>query len=81
MNYFLVVYDRSSGASTVRRTFSSQDRPHAMQLRFELEDEFRNDPNIEIVVLGADSQDSLMRTHSRYFKSAQEMILEVNSHK
>lgn len=81
MNYFVVVYDRLSGESSVLRTFSAEERAQAMQNRFELEDEFKDRPNVEIVVLGADSQDSLMRTHSRYFKTAREMILEVNSHR
>ncbi|KAA1380562.1 hypothetical protein [Aeromicrobium fastidiosum] len=79
MNYFLIVYNRSTGESDIRRTFTSTRRSEAMSARFELEDLHRGDANIEIVVLGADSEQGLMKTHSRYFRSAKDMIREAVS--
>lgn len=77
MNYFVTVYDRSNGQSSIRQTFDAAARTDAMRMRFELEDEYRTNPDIEIVVLGADSKEALMHTHSRYFKSARDLLLQV----
>lgn len=66
MNHYLVVFDRSKG--DVIRLHRYADRGAALSARFAAEIEFRDDPDIEVVVLGAHSQDALKRTHSRYFK-------------
>jgi hypothetical protein len=39
-----------------------------------MEDRHRNRPEVEVVVLGAESADSLHRTHARYFTSAHELL-------
>lgn len=72
MSYFLVVYDRSTGAVEVEE-FSDQQRDLALHRRFEYEREQRNHPEIEVVVLGAESTEALKRTHARYFKTVQEL--------
>jgi drug/metabolite transporter (DMT)-like permease len=41
--------------------------------RFAAEREFSGQPDIEVVVLGGDSWESLGRTHSRYFKGVSEL--------
>ena len=66
-----MIYNRREGQIVRHRQFRSADR--ALEARFEAEREFREEPDIEIVVLGADSWDSLARTHSRYFKPVQEL--------
>jgi hypothetical protein len=73
MRNFLVVYNRRTGANSVREFPPGQGR-EAIRARFEEEREHRSNPDIEVVVLGSRSRDELMRTHSRYFRSAKEML-------
>ena len=58
----------------LRRTHRRFDAPGiALSARFEAEREFRDQPDVEVVVLGADSWDALKHTHARYFSSVQEL--------
>ena len=70
---FLVVYNQTTGDVTVDR-FDDDAREAALQRRFELEREHRLEPHIEVVLLGARSEDVLRRTHARYFKTVQELV-------
>jgi hypothetical protein len=72
MSYYLVVYDRSTGAVEVEE-FTDQERDLALHQRFAHEREQRNRPEIEIVVLSAESREALERTHARYFKTVPEL--------
>jgi hypothetical protein len=72
MSYYLVVYDRSTGAVEVEE-FGDQERDLALHRRFAHEREQRNRPEMEVVVLGAESREALERTHARYFKTVQEL--------
>jgi hypothetical protein len=67
MNHYLVVFDRSTGKVLRHEQFS--DRNEALQARFAVEREHHSDPDIEVVVLGAQSWEALKRTHGRYFKN------------
>ena len=71
MKHYLVIYDRRKGQ--IIRHRSQPNAEQAIVARFDAEREFRGKPDIEIVVLGAESWDSLRRTHSRYFKDVQEL--------
>ena len=71
MKYFLIVYDRSLGKRLELRQFGTK-RAVALVERFSLEESYRDNPDIEIVVLGADSLEALKKTHGRYFKSLRE---------
>ena len=71
MKYFLIVFDRRAG-SIVRFTEYAQ-ADDALTARFEAEDNFAADDGIEVVVLGAQSEDALHRTHGRYFQGPFEM--------
>jgi hypothetical protein len=71
MWHYLVIYNRRAGVIIRRRQFQTADT--ALAARFEAEREFREEPDIEIVVLGAASWDALEQTHSRYFKGVQEL--------
>lgn len=73
MKYFLLVYDKSAGRLCEERAFESAERARAVSERHELMLTYRLDPNIEIALLGADSHDDLLKTHSRYFKSLEEL--------
>jgi hypothetical protein len=67
MNHYLVVFDRSTGRVLRRTQFS--DSNAALEARFEQEREYRDNPDIEVVVLSARSVDALKHTHGRYFKN------------
>lgn len=69
---FLLVYNRRTGERPVFREFAlSSD---AIRARFEMEREYRSEPDIEVVVLTASSESEIRVTHRRYFESAQDMI-------
>ena len=75
MNHYLIVYKRSEG-KLLRCT---EDRSQlsgelALKDRFAVERNHRDDPDLEVVVLGADSLETLKRTHGRYFFTARELI-------
>jgi hypothetical protein len=78
MQHYLMIYDRRAGKIVRHRRFRTPAR--ALTARFEAEREFREDPDIEVVVLGAESWDSLPRTHSRYFKGVQELAATALEH-
>jgi len=69
MNYYLLVYDRRDGSQLRFDEYPHQRRSEAIEERFREERNHRDDPEIEVVVLGSKSRESLMKTHSRYFKS------------
>jgi hypothetical protein len=71
MKQYLVIYNRRSGEIVRHRQFIAVDS--ALAARFTAEREFRDDPDIEVVVLGADSWVALRRTHSRYFSGVQDL--------
>jgi hypothetical protein len=73
MRNFLVVYNRRTGARTLRE-FPEGCGREAIRERFAQERAHRGDPDIEVVVLGSSSCDELMKTHSRYFRSAEEIL-------
>jgi hypothetical protein len=71
VHQYLVIYNRRAGEIIRHRRFQASEA--ALAARFEAEREFREMPDVEIVVLGADSWDALQHTHSRYFKGVQEL--------
>jgi hypothetical protein len=73
MRNFLVVYNRRTGSSTVREFPEGHGR-EAISERFMQERLHRGDPDIEVVVLGSASKAELLKTHSRYFQSATEIL-------
>lgn len=71
MRHYLVVYNRRRGRIIRHNAYRTAEL--ALTARFDAEREFRDEPDVEIVVLGAESWDALRRTHSRYFKGVQEL--------
>ncbi len=69
--HFLLVYDhqRQQLASTPRQF---ADGTEAAAAYAEYEAAHRNDANLEIVLVGADSLATIMRTHGHYFQAAEE---------
>jgi hypothetical protein len=68
---YLVIYNRRAGEIVRHGRFEIAS--DALGARFEAEHEFCDEPDVEVVVLGAESWDALYRTHSRYFKGVQEL--------
>lgn len=69
MTQFLIVYDQSAGKVIELTEFPDAERSRALDERFELERRYQDQPNIEVVALGADSREDLEATHGRYFKT------------
>lgn len=74
MSYFLLAYDRNAGQLRELTEFGEADREIALAERFARERDTEGRQDLEVVLLGAPSEEALRRTHSRYFKSAQEQL-------
>ena len=70
MKLFLLIFDRVRGELLDQREFS--DGSEALKARFAAERQGWPG-HVEIVVLSADSVETIRRTHSRYFMSLGEM--------
>jgi len=71
MIHFLLVFDRREGRVLSQQEFDT--RSAAMAGRFEAERLHKGNPDIEVVVLGAQSVAELKRTHARYFQDSRRM--------
>ena len=70
MKYYLLVYDRPKGHLDEFIPFD--DHETALEERFKRERE-RTNTDLEIVVLAAEDEAVLKRTHARYFKTLSEL--------
>jgi hypothetical protein len=75
MQHYLLIYDRRAGKIIRHRHFRTS--APALAARFDAEREFHDNPDIEVVVLGAESWEALSRTHSRYFKDVPALARDV----
>ena len=78
MIQYLIRYRRSTGALLEIQDLGS-DRTAAMERRFEEELAYKDDSDIEVVVLTASSREELLRTHARYFKSVPELAAALSA--
>ena len=69
---FLIDYDRRLGRIRSFRTFDDQDRLRAEEIRLDLE--ILNRLDSEVVILEADSETTVRKTHARYFETAAELL-------
>ena len=74
MKLFLLVYDRKAGALISRREFSAEQRADALEERFAQERSLADRADVEVVLLGAESWEALEKTHSRYFKTIEDLL-------
>lgn len=74
MKYFLLVYDRRNGRLVDQREYASVERARAVSERHTTLREYADFPEIEVVLLAADSVESLKRTHRRYFTDRPEEL-------
>jgi hypothetical protein len=72
MKHFVVVYDRHAGLLLRADPFDSHGA--AFVRLTAMERKYRGDANVEIVLLNADSDDALLKTHGRYFISPIELL-------
>lgn len=73
MPQFLIVYNQLTGKVELKE-YADDAREEALERRSALEREHRLEPHIEVVLLGARSEDVLKRTHARYFKTVRELV-------
>ena len=66
---FLIQYDRKQGVIKSMLTFPESQRRNADDARLELElEHHRNCVEYEVVILEAETESALRRTHRRYFE-------------
>jgi hypothetical protein len=73
MKYFVLVYDQLSGNLELLEPFPEAAPEAALERRFELERQNRERPELEVVLLSADSEEALRQTHSRYFETVEQL--------
>lgn len=72
--YFLVEYDRSAGALVSLATYESGDYQSAARDRLALEVKLLCESrSFEVVLLEADDEEALRKTHNRYFRNISEL--------
>lgn len=67
MQHFLLIYDHAQQSLRDQRQFSDDERDVATQAYQDAETQHRDDPDVEIVLIGADSLATILRTHGHYF--------------
>ncbi|MES2169431.1 MAG: hypothetical protein V4479_01730 [Actinomycetota bacterium] len=72
MSQFVVIYDRVLGVSTIQQFDGEDAAERALEARFSAES--GAGPNVEIASLTAANLNDLKVTHSRYFRSAEEVF-------
>jgi hypothetical protein len=72
INHFLVVYDIPNGLAHVDSF--ERDYDAALAAYSAAEEKYRSDGNVEVVLLGSDSIETLARTHSSYFELAEHHV-------
>lgn len=65
--HFLLVFDVKKQELISHEAFSEGDVAAATTRYAELEREYRGDLDVEIVLVGADSLDTIKQTHGNYF--------------
>jgi hypothetical protein len=73
--HFLVVYDIPAAKADV--VHFGTDYAEALAAYNEAEKLHRDDSNVEVVLLGSDSAETLQRTHSSYFELSEKHIDQV----
>jgi hypothetical protein len=72
---FLIEYDRNRGRVVTFETFRNSERQEAEDARLEMELKLnRLGIEREVVLMDADSEEALRRTHRRYFEDLAELV-------
>jgi hypothetical protein len=75
IKHFLVIYDIPAQAADVRPF--GEDYEAAVAAYAEAERQHRDDPDVEVVLFGSDSAETLERTHASYFELREKHIDQV----
>ncbi len=65
LTHFLLVYDCSQGR--LRQQVPFADPQEAVRAYEAAEEQYRNSSDVEVVLIGADSLETIMLTHGNYF--------------
>jgi hypothetical protein len=77
---FLIDYDRAQGTIVTLRTFLNNESRAAQSALLDIElDHHRSGIKREVVLLDAESEGALRRTHGRYFMNALELVKSFDS--
>jgi hypothetical protein len=72
---FLIEYDRNRGSIITLKIFEDAKRESAERARLEMElDLNRQGVEREVVLLEAETEEALRRTHRRYFENLAELV-------
>lgn len=66
VQHFLLVFDHNQETLIDERDFGS-DSVKALAAYAECEEAYRDDPSVEIVLIGSDSIETVKLTHANYF--------------
>jgi hypothetical protein len=72
INHFLVIYDIPHGLAHVDAY--GRDYARALEAYAEAEEKYRRNHDVEVVLLGSDSIETLARTHASYFELAENHV-------
>lgn len=72
--HYLIVFDHSQQALLQAQEYADADEAAAAYAQ--LERKHRGDTNLEIVLVGADSLDTIRQTHGNYFDSGGAAVTE-----
>lgn len=72
MSYFLIIFDRRGALDP--EVIRIEDERAATEKLFSIEDRLGLDGTRGVVMLGADSEDELRRTHGHYFKTGKQLL-------
>ena len=70
--HFLLVYDHAAGHLREEQTF--RDPELAVAAYAKMEEKHRNEPRVEIVLVGADSIATVRQTHGHYFEAQKRAV-------
>jgi gamma-glutamyl phosphate reductase len=72
INSFLVIYEIANGLAHIDEF--GQNHDEALAAYAEAEARFRDNQDVEVVLIGSDSRATLERTHSSYFELAEKHV-------
>ena len=69
---FLIAFDHDARKQIILKKF--RDTAQALEAYCELEEQYRDNPRVEVVLLGADSVEAIKVTHSNYFEDRADAV-------
>ena len=69
---FLIAFDHDARKQISLEMF--RDTARALEAYCELEEQYRDNPRVEVVLLGADSVEAIRVTHSNYFEDRADAV-------